>query len=78
MFRRILILAFFASTNLFAQRSLHLPIGDPARKDREAKLVLDAITAMASGELLTPPDAAARLAGTHLVFIGENHTSPAP
>jgi hypothetical protein len=75
MYKKLLILALFTATDLFAQRSLHLPVGDPARKDKEAKLVLDAITATASGELLTPRDAVARLAGTRLVFIGESHTS---
>lgn len=75
MRREFLILGFFASANLFAQRSLHLPVGDPARKGKEAKVVLDAITATASGEVLTPRDAVARLAGTRLIFIGESHTS---
>ncbi|HYK90832.1 MAG TPA: hypothetical protein VE398_18810 [Acidobacteriota bacterium] len=40
MYGKFLILALFSATNLFAQRSLHLPIGDPARKDREARLAL--------------------------------------
>ena len=64
-----------ASGPLFAQRSLHLAVGDPARKDKEAKVVLDAITATATGDLLTPREAVARLAGTRLIFIGESHTS---
>ncbi len=75
MHGRLLILFLFAATNLFAQRSLHLSIGDPARKDREAKLILDAVTETVSGELLTPHDAVSRLAGTRLIFIGESHTS---
>src|SRR4030095_13392469 len=33
---------------------LHLPIGDPARKDREANVVLDAITDTESGRALEP------------------------
>jgi len=75
MRKKFLILFFCASANLFAQQSLHLPVGDPARKDKEAKVVLDAITATASGELLTPREAAVQLAGTRLIFIGESHTS---
>ncbi len=75
MCKKLLFLVLFASTDLFAQRSLHLSIGDPARKDKEARLVLDAITATASGELLTPRDLAARLSDRRLIFIGESHTS---
>ena len=55
-------------------RALNLPIGDPARKDREAALVLDGITDTATGDVLTPPDLAARLDGAKLVFVGESHT----
>ncbi len=75
MHRKPAMLVFFASATLFAQQSLHLRVGDPARKDKEARLVLDAITATASGDLLTPAEAIARLEGTRLIFIGESHTS---
>jgi aminopeptidase N len=71
----LLVIVFMATGPLFAQRSLHLAVGDPARKDKEAKLVLDAITATASGDLLAPREAVARLADTRLIFIGESHTS---
>jgi uncharacterized iron-regulated protein len=54
---------------------LNLPIGDPARKDRTAPLVLDAITDTRNGELLTPREAAARLQDVRLLFVGESHTS---
>jgi uncharacterized iron-regulated protein len=54
---------------------MNLPFGDPARRDRSAPLVLDAITATAAGELLTPQELAARLAPVSLVFVGESHTS---
>jgi uncharacterized iron-regulated protein len=64
-----------AAGPLLAQRSLHLAVGDPARKDKEAKVVLDAITATGTGVLLTPREAIARLAGTRLLIIGESHTS---
>jgi len=33
------------------QKSLRMPIGDPARKDKEVKIVLDAITDTATGAL---------------------------
>ena len=56
------------------ERALDLPIGDPARKDREAALVLDGITDAARGDTLTPPELAARLDGVKLLFVGESHT----
>jgi uncharacterized iron-regulated protein len=60
----------------FAQdRTLHLAIGDPARKDKEAPVVLDGITDTATGDLLTPAGFAARLAGVRLLLLGEEHTS---
>jgi uncharacterized iron-regulated protein len=55
---------------------MNLPFGDPARRDREAPVVLDAVTATATGELLTPQALATRLAPVSLVFVGESHTSP--
>ncbi len=76
MKRNVLLLLLLTATGLLAdQRSLHLSVGDPARKDKEAKVVLDAITATATGDLLTPKEAVARLADTQLLFIGESHTS---
>ncbi len=55
-------------------RALNLPIGDPARKDREAVLVVDGITDTARGDTVTPPELAARLDGVKLLFVGESHT----
>ena len=55
-------------------RALNLPIGDPARKDRQAALVLDGITDAARNDTLTPPELAARLDGVKLLFVGESHT----
>ena len=55
-------------------RALNLPIGDPARRDREAPVVLDGITDAARGDTLTPPELAARLDGVKLLFVGESHT----
>jgi len=55
-------------------RALRLPIGDPARRGREAPLVLDAITDTTRGDLITPGELAARLDPVSLVFVGESHT----
>lgn len=57
-----------------AEDVLRLPIGDPARRDREAPVVLDAITDTASGALLTPAELPKRLEGVRLLLLGESHT----
>jgi len=57
-----------------AEDLLRLPVGDPARRDCEAPLVLDAITDTATGALLTPAELPGRLAGVGLVLVGEGHT----
>jgi uncharacterized iron-regulated protein len=78
MKRSLLVAAFLttcAAPSLPAdERALNLPIGDPARKDREAAVVLDGITDAAKGDTLTPPELAARLDGVKLLFVGESHT----
>ena len=78
MKRPLLVAALLASCALPAlradERALNLPIGDPARKDREAAVVLDGITDAAKGDTLTPPELAARLDGVRLLFVGESHT----
>jgi uncharacterized iron-regulated protein len=51
-----------------------MEIGDPARKDKKAPLVLDAITDTRTGDLLSPAELAAKLEGTRLVLMGESHT----
>lgn len=56
------------------ERALDLPIGDPARRDRQVPLVLDGITDAARGDVVTPPELAARLDGVKLLFVGESHT----
>src|SRR5215213_6422636 len=57
-----LLLLLLAASALPAQdRSLHLAIGDPARKNREAKVVLDGVTDTRTGEVLTPEWMARRL-----------------
>ncbi|MCL4819585.1 MAG: ChaN family lipoprotein [Vicinamibacteria bacterium] len=55
--------------------SLNLAIGDPARRDRTAPLVLDAATDTATGQALSPDELAAKLDGVRLLFVGESHTS---
>ncbi|HKV10903.1 MAG TPA: ChaN family lipoprotein [Thermoanaerobaculia bacterium] len=54
--------------------TLHLPLGDPARKDRQAPLVLDAVTDTRTGALITPAELAARLGDVRLLLVGESHT----
>ncbi len=57
-----------------AEDVLRLPVGDPARRDCEAAVVLDAITDTATGALLTPAELPRRLEGVGLVLVGEGHT----
>ncbi|MEJ2139453.1 MAG: ChaN family lipoprotein [Gammaproteobacteria bacterium] len=57
------------------QSSLHLPIGDPARKDKQVALELDGITDTATAEVIAPEVLAERLADAGLVFVGETHTN---
>lgn len=82
--RRCLLLAAGLVTGLVVSalpvcgedaKILQLAIGDPARKDREAPLVLDGVTDTRTGAVLTPAELAARLAGVRLLLVGESHTS---
>lgn len=69
------IVFFFAAVALrAAEDPLHLPVGDPARKEREAPLVLDAITETSGGPALAPAELPARLAGARILLVGEEHT----
>ncbi|HEU4530786.1 MAG TPA: ChaN family lipoprotein [Steroidobacteraceae bacterium] len=58
-----------------AADTLHLPLGDPARRDRTTRVQLDAITDTRTGEVLSPAELARRLADTRILFLGEEHTS---
>lgn len=58
-----------------AAGTLDLPIGDPARAQRQAPVRLDAVTDTATGELLGPSELARRLSNTRILFIGEEHTN---
>lgn len=71
----LLALSVPAGAGLAQDPALDLAIGDPARRERSAPLVLDAVTDTRSGELLTPRELAARLADVRLLFVGESHTS---
>ncbi|HYV40818.1 MAG TPA: hypothetical protein VEO02_03410, partial [Thermoanaerobaculia bacterium] len=66
---------FIAAASVRAEDPLHLPIGDPARKDREVSLVLDGITETAGGTVLTPAELPARLSSSRILFVGEAHVS---
>lgn len=57
-----------------AEEILRLPIGDPARRERDAAVVLDAITDTESGSVLTPSELPGRLADVRLLLVGEEHT----
>jgi uncharacterized iron-regulated protein len=71
-----LVLSLAASaTAAAAEDILRLPIGDPARRDRTAPLVLDGVTDTASGKALAPQELAVRLSSTRILFVGEAHVS---
>ena len=70
----ILLAAAAAAPALADDRATNLAIGDPARKDRQSAVVVDGITDAATGDVVTPPELAARLDGVKIVFVGESHT----
>src|SRR5215213_2895088 len=71
----LLLLALAFAAPLSARdATLHLPLGDPARKGREAPLVLDAVPDTRTGALITPAELAARLGDVRLLLVGESHT----
>ena len=71
----LLTTALLSATARAGQEVLHLPIGDPARRDREISLQLDSITDTATGDLVTPAEMAQRLSDVGLLFVGETHTN---
>ena len=75
MKRFLLSLALACPLSAAAQEPSNLPIGDPARKDKMVEVTLDGINDAATGEIITPKELAARLAGVRVVFVGESHTS---
>jgi len=76
--RRLMALAltsvFLAPAVAAAEDHWKLPIGDPARRDKQAPVVLDAITDARTGTSITPAELAARLDDVQVVFVGESHT----
>ena len=70
----LLLLLVFAPGLAAQEKTLHLAIGDPARKEKEARLVLDGITDTRTGEVLTPAALAKRLGDVRLLLVGESHT----
>jgi uncharacterized iron-regulated protein len=69
-----ILLAASVTAVLSAEDVLHLPIGDPARKDKDAPVVLDALTDTESGAILTPTELPPRLSGVRPLLVGEEHT----
>ena len=57
------------------QKIFHLAIGDPQRRTRDARVVLDAITDSDKGDVFSVNQLAARLHDTRLLLIGEEHTT---
>lgn len=73
--RILFVLLVLLAPTLYAQeKSLHLAVGDPARKDKEAPVVLDGITDARTGEVIAPAELPKRLTGVRLVLVGESHT----
>src|SRR5436305_8996529 len=73
--RILLCLLLLLIPALHAQeRTLHLAVGDPARKDKTATLVLDGVTDTRTGEVIAPAELPKRLAGVRLLLVGESHT----
>ena len=68
-------LLFLPSVTIAGDRPSQLPIGDEARRDRQADVALDTITHTHDGSRLTPSALAHRLKDTRLLLVGESHTS---
>jgi aminopeptidase N len=68
------LLVLLAPTLHAQEKSLHLAIGDPARRDKEASVVLDGIMDTRSSEVIAPAELPKRLAGVRLLLVGESHT----
>ncbi len=62
-------------TGIAGENVLYLDVGDPERRDRQAPVMLDAITDTRTGELITTGELVQRLESTGILFIGEEHTN---
>lgn len=70
------LLAAPATTTRAAEDAAYdLAVGDPARKEKTAAIVLDGVTDTRTGETVTPAEMATRLAGVRLLLVGESHTN---
>lgn len=69
----LLLAASFSTPAPADDRATRLAIGDPARKDRTIRVVLDGIVDAARGDTIGPAELAARLDGVQLAFVGESH-----
>jgi uncharacterized iron-regulated protein len=69
------LLAALALAAQSKQKIFHLAIGDPERRTRDARVVLDGITDTATGEVFSASQLAGRLRDTRLLLIGESHTT---
>ena len=70
--------ALMVSLSSFAQskqKIFHLAIGDPERRTRDVRVVLDGITDSDKGEVFSANEFAARLHDTRLLLVGESHTT---
>ena len=70
----LLLIPLCAAPSKADDRALDLAIGDPARRDKQAPLVLDGVTDTSAGDVITPQELAARLDDVRLLFVGESHT----
>ncbi|MGD0361968.1 MAG: ChaN family lipoprotein [Bryobacteraceae bacterium] len=74
----VLAAALMVSLSSFGQskqKIFHLAIGDPERRTRDARVLLDAITDSDKGDVFSVNQLAARLHDTRLLLIGEEHTT---
>ena len=74
----VVVVALLVSLSSFAQskqKIFHLAIGDPQRRTRDVPVLLDGITDSDTGEVFSVNQLAARLHGTRLLLIGEEHTT---
>ena len=70
-----LLALLMSPVGLFAEEKiLDLAVGDPARRDRQAPVVLDGVTDTAKGDVITAAELDALLDGVELLFVGESHT----
>jgi uncharacterized iron-regulated protein len=74
---RLLPLLATAVLTLGAEDVTRLPVGDPARRERELTVLADTITDTTTGRSLTPAELAAKLDDVRVVFVGESHTDAA-